>query len=515
MKLPRLPPFPLNNRSCFLKPESPARICPHVAITAFFCYTERMAFLSREPRRKIEILAEDSVTLKPVFGVQPAVYVSVFFAFFLAAALFFLLVFSGLVRPGGVVSFRSEPSGAAVYVDGVYAGQTPCDAFVARGDHTMTMTMAAFHTGTVARTVENRVFGSLFFPWRDTVRLALEEDAPNAALLAGAKEFAAWSFTREPSETYQIPLVLSEGAYRSGNRAANTPAARRTQDILAGAARFTQSRAGIKDLARALFLSGNGGNAPSPLSLVSSMRAALFFLQDNPASAAWLTAVLPAGLRETVPDNGWNGTAEPGLENEKPSSVKSAVTVENVLFIQARDDLWAAATAVTEAQFARFTKANPKWRVENAEALVADGLATVDYLTGVEDTRYPAPTVSGVSWYAAEAYCDWLTGCLPRELAGWRVVLPSENQWEAAAQTAGVTGAGTIWEWCADPFAPFPALQTDAGVIAEIGSPEKLARGASWAQPRTNRARNAARGSVPPESSTPFVSFRPVLEKGL
>ncbi|MDR0638708.1 MAG: SUMF1/EgtB/PvdO family nonheme iron enzyme [Spirochaetaceae bacterium] len=472
-----------------------------------------MAFFSRKP---IEILAEDEVRLKAALGIRPEVYVTVLCAFLVAAALFFLLFFPGLANPGSVVAFRSEPSGAAVSVDGVYAGQTPCDVFTARGGRTITMTMAGFRGGSAALTVESRVFGSLFFPRRGTVRLTLEEESPNAALLEGAREFAAWSFTAEPTEVYQIPLVLSEGAYRSG--AGDEAARRGARDILAGAARFTQAKAGMKDLIRAVHLSGNGGNAPSPLSLVSSIQDALSFLQDNPASAAWLAAVLPSEARETALQSGWYAASEQdGPASARLSDIPATETVtlivEGVTFIRSGDNLWAATTPVTAAQFARFTEANPEWREENASTLAERGLATIDYLVTVEDTRYPAPTVSGVSWYAAEAYCRWLSARLPASLSGWTAALPSEAQWDEAASTAGVEGTGTIWEWCADPYAPFPALGATQTVIAQIGSPEKLVRGANWTRPKRNGQKALSRGSVPPESSTPFVSFRPVLER--
>jgi hypothetical protein len=495
-----------------------------VAISLFICYGICMGLFSRKAARaahRIEILAEDGVRLKPVLGVRPEVYVSAFFVLLLVAAFFFLLVFPSLTNPGGIVSFRSEPFGAAVYVDGVYAGQTPCDVFVAQGDHAVTLAMNGFHEGATAVTVKNRRPGS----WlrREEVRLTLDEDSPNAALMASAREFAAWSFTLEPVEVYQIPLVLSEGAYRSGADADDGAA--QAQEILAGAARFTRSRAGMKDLTRAYLLSGNAGNAPSPLSFVSSAKDALLFLQDNPESAAWLAAVLSSGARNAVMNSAWYEAANLAVDRAEAANAVPGeprqITVGSSVFVHVNDDLWAARTPVTAAEFALFTEANPDWRVENTETLAAEGLVTADYLTGVEtDTRYPAPAVSGVSWYAAAAYCRWLTSVLPASLSssGWTVVLPTEAQWKAASLRAGVSGMGTIWEWCADPYAPFPAFRADASVIEEIGSPEKLVRGASWVKPPPERERQRyiqkARGSVPPESSTPFVSFRPVLVRG-
>jgi hypothetical protein len=498
-----------------------------------------MGLFSRKTARSVEILAEDEVRLEPVLGVRPRVYVSVFFALLLAAALFLLFVFPSLTNPGSVVSFRSEPFGAAVYVDGVYAGQSPCDVFVVRGEHEVTLTMSGFHAGTMAVTVKNR--RPVSWLRREEVRLTLEEESPNAALLAGAREFAAWSFVLEPVEVYQIPLVLSEGAYRSS--AGDETARGAARNILAGAARFAQSRAGMKDLVRALALSGNAGNALSPLSFASSAKDALLFLQDNPESAVWLAALLSTGAQNTVAHSAWYEAANLAVTAAEKAAVANqtdtaarTVTAGTTVFIQINDDLWAARTLVTTAEFARFTEANPEWRAENAEALAAKGLAAQDYLISVEtDTRYPAPAVSGVSWYAAEAYCRWLTDHLPASFptesqwkgvafspamsgSGWKAVLPTESQWKEMALSPAVSGVGSIWEWCADPYAPFPVFQTDPAIMEEIGSPEKLVRGASWVKPPSERDRQRyireVRGSAPPESSTPFVSFRPVLVRG-
>jgi formylglycine-generating enzyme required for sulfatase activity len=507
-----------------------ARIFTGVAKFRVFCYGMRMGLFSR--RRTIEILAEDEVRFRPILGIRPEVYVPAFWGLVLVVVLFLLLGVPALVNPGSVVAFQSEPLGAAVYVDGVYAGQTPCNVFVGRGEREILWTMGGFHDENAAITVKNHRPGASLR--REAVSVTLAEVSPNAALLAGAREAAAWSFTLEPVEVYQIPLVLSEGAYRSGvqpnNEAAAPEQMARAKEIVTGAARFTRSRAGLKDLVRAMALSGNGGNAPSPLSLVSSAQDALHFLQDNPESAAWLAAVLPSGARNTVVNSPWYEAAVNAVDTAKAAkrelyareanapatAAAPALTAENVTFVQVRDGLRIAAAPVTETQFARFTEANPEWRGENAETLAVQGLATADYLIRAERALTErAPTVSGVSWYAAEAYCRWLTSRLPASLSGWVAALPTEAQWEAASFVPTVTDLGTVWEWCADPYAPFPAFQTDEAIITEIGSPEKLVRGASWVKPPPERERlqylRDARGSAPPESSTPFVSFRPVL----
>ena len=74
-----------------------------------------------------------------------------------------------------------------------------------------------------------------------------------------------------------------------------------------------------------------------------------------------------------------------------------------------------------------FTRARPRWEKDNAGTLTGEGLATEDYLAAYDHPNYPYPAVSGVSWYAARAYCAWLTEQLPPALADYEVRLPTEQ----------------------------------------------------------------------------------------
>ena len=86
-------------------------------------------------------------------------------------------------------------------------------------------------------------------------------------------------------------------------------------------------------------------------------------------------------------------------------------------------------------------------------------------------------------------------------------------------------GAGLLWEWCADMYAPLDLapstagearrlLETAAEAARERGDffavPERSVRGGAWANP-PGSAGAESRGSLPPETSSPFVGFRPVI----
>jgi len=83
----------------------------------------------------------------------------------------------------------------------------------------------------------------------------------------------------------------------------------------------------------------------------------------------------------------------------------------------------------TKEQFSLFVDSNPSW----AKGVPSDEYADQDYLSdwskngfGKDRGRFPA---TWVSWYAAKAFCDWVS----LEL-GEFVDLPSGLQWEKAAR---------------------------------------------------------------------------------
>jgi iron(II)-dependent oxidoreductase len=103
--------------------------------------------------------------------------------------------------------------------------------------------------------------------------------------------------------------------------------------------------------------------------------------------------------------------------------------------------------------------------------------------------------VQHVCWYEADAFARW---------AGKR--LPTESEWEVAAQGASMTGAnlgqqtdgprpvaetdgpdglfGDVWEWTSSDFTPYPGFESfpyDEYSQVFFGSEYKVLRGGSWA----------------------------------
>jgi len=79
--------------------------------------------------------------------------------------------------------------------------------------------------------------------------------------------------------------------------------------------------------------------------------------------------------------------------------------------------------AVTRRDFAAFVAAEPRWRRSEVPPVFAEGPYLGDWASDLEPGGDPASPVTGVSWFAARAYCA---------LAGKR--LPTVDEWEYAAR---------------------------------------------------------------------------------
>jgi formylglycine-generating enzyme required for sulfatase activity len=415
-------------------------------------------------------------------------------------------------------------------------GTSPDRFFVPRGRHSLELTLPGFKTEKIDCEIPGRVFASALFPRLYPLSLTLSMSDPKAVFAAGASDYIAWSFGGEPTGAWQIPLSLSTAAYRAGSAGAGV------QELLRASARFAVTRAALRDLLRAKILADNGGLSPSPLTLLGSARDIIGFLSESPPSAAWLSDLLPRdsfsignsswyrkqGAAETISPGGGRQAGAGGLSF---TSVEGGILAPGGRYRTAVEGFLICNTEVAAADFERFLAARPEWAPDKLDALVVQGLATSEYLAedpeisgagrAVTNRAGEETGITGVSWFAAEAFCAWLSGELPASLAGYEARLPTEEEWEYAAKWARNRAAaggrvdirglgGLAWEWCGNPYAPLDFIRAPAGAVETLGSPERALRGGSWVNP-AGAVDSETRASLPPEFCSPFVSFRPVI----
>ncbi|MDR2768184.1 MAG: SUMF1/EgtB/PvdO family nonheme iron enzyme [Treponema sp.] len=455
--------------------------------------------------KRVDCGETDRVVLKSFLGIEPEKYLAVIYGFALAAILFFVLVFPGLRRPGALGVFDSEPRGAAVRVDGVTLGATPCEIFLARGTRRVEIVLPGFSPSLSEIEVRGRIFASALVPVKLAFRSTLSSPDPAAALAEGAAEFAAWSAAGEPTETRQVPQTLSETVYRVAPAASGRIERGKMNGILAAALPHAVTRAAARDLLRAKFLLDSGGLIPLPAGVVKTIgECARSLSRAGPASGAWL------GYLKGGPAFSAGETASSITISE---SAAGDINVNGVRFLGVGGGRLAA---VREEAVPSFYLAAEETGVDQWELFSnADGRWAVTMYT--DFPSYPEGAASGISHEAAEAYCRWLSALLPPALDGWEVRLPTEAEWEYAAlyflrasvREKPVNLEGGLWEWCSGVYTP---LNFFPPAPAEIAGPERPVRGGSWINP-PGSVGIGTRGALPPDSASPFVGLRPVVAR--
>jgi hypothetical protein len=434
---------------------------------------------------------EIQVKFKPIYGIRPGVYLTFLYSFVLLVILFFLFLFPGLKNPGAVLIVKTEPAGAAVRIDGVYRGVAWSKIPVSKGIHTIEAVMPGFENISSVHEIPARYLGSLFFPLRYKVEFTLNTPDSAAAFAVYASDYAEWTFAGEATASWQIPLSLSEGAYRAGH--VKKPSYE-MQQILLAASGFAVTKAAMRDLIRAKILLDNRGNAPSPAALINSISEILGFLSENPGAAKWLSQALPREQAAIIEASQWfkNRSGAP----PKPQTISSTgfMLMSGINFIRFSSGFWISENPVSKSLFETFLDENPEWREHQ-----------IDYFPQ-EISNYPweidKNIITGATWYAAQAFCEWMTLRLPPAM-GMEVRLPTEEEWSIAANNIGnMKNPG--WEWCADPYTPLQFAATPQAKQA-VGSPERSLRG------KQTQSSPETRASLPPDLSSPIVTFRLVI----
>ena len=71
------------------------------------------------------------------------------------------------------------------------------------------------------------------------------------------------------------------------------------------------------------------------------------------------------------------------------------------------------------------------------------------------DKLYPDAAVSGINYFEANAFVNWLKANSDNYST---VRLPHEYEWEVAEQSGQLINTGQVWEWCQNNFHPYPGF---------------------------------------------------------
>jgi formylglycine-generating enzyme required for sulfatase activity len=207
------------------------------------------------------------------------------------------------------------------------------------------------------------------------------------------------------------------------------------------------------------------------------------------------------------------------------------------------DGYWIDQTEVTNAMYAAFLndmgnqrEAGVRW-LTTSKARVRHPLFG-RWRSGAGFEQHP---VTGVTWFGAQAYCEWAGRRLPTEAewekaargtdgrtypwgegiqcrlanitscTGSERTVPVESLPDGASPYAALHMAGNVAEWVADWYLDDSyAEMPDRNPRNEVGSAVKVVRGGSWSDD-ARAARAAARGSAVVGATSTAVGFRCAL----
>lgn len=112
----------------------------------------------------------------------------------------------------------------------------------------------------------------------------------------------------------------------------------------------------------------------------------------------------------------------------------------------------------------------------------------------------PDLPVCHLSYYEADAYARW---------AGAR--LPTEAEWEHAAQAQLFSLPSTVWQWTQSAYLPYPGFAFESGAVGEYNGKfmvnQMVLRGGSVATP-AEHIRSSYRNFFPPSARWQFAGLR-------
>ena len=510
-------------------------------------------------------IEDAEVRLKPILGIKPGLYLTILYSAVLLVLLFFLLFNPGIRNHGSIVQFESRPTGAAIYVDGMYAGATPAEAFVPSGDRDVRIEKLGFSTVEYTMDVSGRLFGSLIFPKRIMRKTNLELSTPEGLLSSTVKDLSEWALVSSFTSAYRPEPIVSGAAAVYAESATEFAHAERFLEATYLNASTPELASDIL-IATVLIDSGRGIVTPGVLlksvgrfiDLAIRYPNALFFVPGlageesvrRTFDAPWFADLVQAygsaisALDSATPRFGRIVDREGFRFVEVPAGRfvqgQSATGTEHP-HVRSTDSFLMLQGEVTKSEYAEFLEMNSYWRPDNIEQLVSVGYVTDDYLADFDPEVDPDGPLRYVSFHAAEAFAVWLSSRLP----GFDARLPTESEWERAARIANENPEtiferrkenpspvsvfersvnkpadllGNLWEWCSTWYLPMGyAITSFDGEALEESWPdtydasERIVRGGSWADTPLERIDVATRGSYRPEWCTPFVGFRVVI----
>ncbi len=421
-------------------------------------------------KKKEELVEVTPVKLKPIFGLNPPIYLTIVYVSLFLIILFVVGFLPGIITSGKRVTFTSPVAFSTIYVDSTYIGTTPVTTFLEPGKHEITYSYK--DVGQVDETIE--VSHPLFLTWliprtqKERSPYYLDTASLTQYLNYIQKDIISYSAVLEYDNVTHYPPLFQSAI--STLLEGDVEDLSLLQSFLKDSLLFITSKEMLDDAKKAVALLDENKVDTTFIAFEIKKIEALF--EESGKKSTPLTKITPVNgvVQSTLSLNNLllvGTTFEkgsfvvgmpveltyPGVEKKEKEVVVDKFTISN--------------REISEYQYALFIEENNMWAKSNKEALIQEGLVDTSYLQGIyPTTSIPISTpIRNISYHAAVAFSEWVSNKV-----GKKVMLPSNDELELAMVTYGeeyqkslytqstsftpVSLFGGVWELTRDEFVP-------------------------------------------------------------
>ncbi|NIZ40060.1 PEGA domain-containing protein [Entomospira entomophila] len=463
---------------------------------------------SKETKLTLKDFSDVHVSLQPIAGMKPQLYLKILYATLLAGILFLLLVLPGITRYGSIVHFNSYPERASIYVNGKRIGSTPMQIFLPAGDHEILLTKPFFLEHKETTTIKGRRLFSLFFPRVKEITPAFEIFDIHGLLETSYKE-ASFAYSASYSDKFpREPFLL----HALDDLIASNQLDTHKNDILRWAIdtwALVSDQQSLEDVIQ-LWNTLQQYEFPIDINIMTGIR----FDPLNPQlgdiisyQQEYIESDYPINLSNNYQTLNSSYLNISGLtfDYQPPVSFLMGDSTHNHIqefpSTVSLNEFYYTKNLVTQAEFNRVISSSTK---------TSDDLS--DIIFNRFDKSIQDQPVSYVSLPVAKLFIEQINRELMRLQMPWRARLPLESEWEFLAQSKSINTA--YYEWMEEGYYPLKNLLFAKKSTARTVFQPFLqsVRGFDPLADRLAMQQYHPRGAQDPSWQSPFISFRIVLE---
>ena len=413
--------------------------------------------------RKHQLPDVEPVVLKSFGSMRPGVYILIALIGILVLAFFIVFFLHGLTTNKSYITFKTNLNGIAIYQDGSYLGSTDGSVYrTTSGEHEYSFFYNGIELGSLHHNVKRYYFATFFRRPLQEIEYLFNANSESEAVFTNsfAENIAIWSKHLNYDERYHFPPLYSEFAQN-----ASVLGFKDISSVWLYGAMHITSNTLYED-----YLKGKSILDESGIKYMSSELSELEKLIPTLLSES-SSSVVKASSNEKIKgkrDGEFFYYTSTALNMGEDTLLRYPETNTYPISLEV-PAFGISAVVVSEYEYALFAEENPMWKKSNKDNLIQAGLADENYLNGItlNTNSYSTKPIRNISYYAAEAYCSWLS-----QKSGKNIVLPTEAEWTVAALSAAdqkytkglistssdlsspMNMMGQLWEYTSSAYIP-------------------------------------------------------------